>query len=181
MLLGKDVERSSEGLVTEDRGVCKVNVEHRDHINNWSLFWGSELLHQPSEKLQLGILEGLGPAGTSARKQLQKKQQGANLSILLNPAQGTRNSSRFQETVKRRNCLPKESATTTSQQGWDSQLGCRWAGLQQRAKPVCLWASIPHCLTLSLQVIPKISPFLLGPSCWQQSESIFPLNNYGAC
>lgn len=35
MLLGKDVERSSEGLITEDRGVCKVNIEHRDHINKW--------------------------------------------------------------------------------------------------------------------------------------------------
>ena len=38
---------------------------------------------------------------------------------------------------------------------------------------------VPHCLTLSLPVIPKIPTFPLGPSCLQQSKSILLAKNFG--
>lgn len=58
------------GLLRGERRVSKVSIHQRDYQKVGLLFWGWEPLYQPSEELQLGILEGR----MRARWHLNKKR-----------------------------------------------------------------------------------------------------------
>ena len=150
------------------------------------LFWGIELLlHQPSEKLQLAILEGWGPAGTWTRKELQKKKQSETSPacyILIKAKESNPWASGFQETVTRRKCPPQDSATTTTQEGQGGRYLaklplssiCSWersqsaSGIHPPSHTLPLTSPLPPPTPMN----PKIPPYFLCLSCLQQSGSI---------
>ena len=146
------------------------------------LFWGWEPLRQPSQKLQLGILEGRGPRWHQNKKRAAEKATGQK------PPQLVKSCLRQKKFQQIPGNWQEEELPSPRQRDNHIPIGPRCLvrvslsrTLSGKRSQSASWVLIPHCFTLSLPEIPKIHPFPLGLSCLQQSESIFPLSNYDPC